>query len=60
MAVYLIVVFIRVDGIHMLEMLPSILLAGSEGIGKTTIVETVARRLYIQVQQVSVYVLGLL
>lgn len=41
-----------VDGVHMLELLPSILLTGSEGIGKTTIVETVARRLYVHVQQV--------
>ncbi|KAK7505431.1 hypothetical protein BaRGS_00003176, partial [Batillaria attramentaria] len=42
-----------VDGVHMLEMFPSILLTGSEGTGKSTIVETVARRLYLQVQQVN-------
>ncbi|KAL8590343.1 hypothetical protein ACOMHN_006459 [Nucella lapillus] len=41
------------DGVHMLELLPSILLTGSEGIGKTTLVATVARRLYLQVQQVN-------
>ncbi|XP_076463713.1 peroxisomal ATPase PEX6-like [Babylonia areolata] len=41
------------DGEHMLELQPSILLTGSEGVGKTTLVETVARRLYLQVQQVN-------
>ena len=51
--------FHRVDGVHMLELLPSILLTGSEGTGKSTIVETVARRLYLHVQQVGMEVKGL-
>ena len=50
--------FNRVDGVHMLELLPSILLTGSEGTGKSTIVETVARRLYLHVQQVGLEVKG--
>ncbi|XP_070180023.1 peroxisomal ATPase PEX6-like [Littorina saxatilis] len=43
----------KVDGVHNLELMPSILLTGSEGTGKSTVVETVARRLYLHVQQVN-------
>ena len=42
----------RIDGTHLSELLPSILLSGSEGIGKYMVVETLARRLFMHVYQV--------
>ncbi|KAK3802437.1 hypothetical protein RRG08_006019, partial [Elysia crispata] len=43
----------RFDGASLVELLPCVLLTGPSGCGKRTVVNTVARRLYVQIMEVN-------
>ncbi|GFS08952.1 peroxisome assembly factor 2 [Elysia marginata] len=43
----------KFDGSSLVELLPCILLTGPNGCGKRTVVNTVARRLYVQIMEVN-------